>query len=365
LTPPSAACSDAGANERHLFTIRLMPEFVAGIQLSRAFYDDVLAPALGKTLHSAALLGSGSDVLGFDTPRSTDHGWGPRLQVFVADDDVERVRAIVEDVLPDEFRGWPTRYGWDAVPVSDHVEVATLRGWLRAQLGFDPLSGIDTLDWLSTPQQVLLEMTEGAVFHDGLGELRPARDALAWYPDGVWLWILACQWRRIDQEEAFPGRAAEAGDELGARILTARLVRDAIRLCFLLERRYAPYSKWLGSAFRRLDGYGRVGPPILDALAAPDHPERENALVTALQAVAALHNGSGVTRRVDDTIGFFHDRPFRVLGASRFVDACLERVADPRLKALPLVGAVDQLVDSTDVLSDATVFPRTATVYGT
>ena len=59
-----------------------------------------------------------------------------------------------------------------------------------------------------------------------------------------------------------------------------------------------------------------------------------------------------MTAAVDETIGLFYSRPFRVLGSSRFVEACLERVSDPWLRSLPLIGAVDQFVDSTDVLSD-------------
>jgi hypothetical protein len=58
-----------------------------------------------------------------------------------------------------------------------------------------------------------------------------------------------------------------------------------------------------------------------------------------------------VTAPVDATIGHFHSRPFRVLGSSRFVEACLERVSDPWLRSLPLIGAIDQFVDSTDVLA--------------
>ncbi len=276
------------------------------------------------------------------------------MQVFVAEADVERTRNVVGDGLPDAFRGWPTRFGWDDVPVSHHVEVATLDSFTHERLGFDPLSEIALESWLATPQQLLLEATAGSVVHDPGGRLARMRDALAWYPDDVWVWLLACQWRRIDQEEPFVGRTAEVGDDLGSRTLAARLARDAMRLCFLLERRYAPYAKWLGSAFRLLDASTTVGPPLEAALAADTYPDREEALIDALIAVARLHNAAGVTAPVGEEPGWFHERPFRVLGSARFVDACLERVTDERLRALPLVGAIDQWVDSTDVLS----YPR-------
>ena len=51
---------------------------------------------VGNVEHSAALLGWGSDVLGFDTSRWTDHGWVHRLRVFVDPADVPRVRAAVK-----------------------------------------------------------------------------------------------------------------------------------------------------------------------------------------------------------------------------------------------------------------------------
>ena len=52
----------------------------------------------------------------------------------------------------------------------------------------------------------------------------------------------------------------------GSRLVAARLARDLIRLCFLLERRYAPYSKWLGSAFAQLEASTIVGPILERAL---------------------------------------------------------------------------------------------------
>ena len=339
---------------------RAVPRFVPGLELASSYYAEVIAPILGDTPHSAARIGSGSDVLGLDTERSTDHGWGPRLQVFVEGTNVELVRRAVDDNVPDEFRDWPTRFGWDDVPVTHHVEVAELGTWLRGRVGYDARREVSPRDWLCTPQQILLEVTGGAVFHDGLGELTLARNTLAWYPDDVWLWLLACQWRRIDQEEPFVGRAAEVGDDLGSRIVAARLVRDLVRLCFLQERRYAPYSKWLGSSFADLEASSELGDRLLDVLEASDYERREAALVGAVQTLGARHNALAITAPVEESVGTFHGRPYRVLGSSRFVDACLERVSDDWLRSLPLVGGIDQFVDSTDVLSEPDVFPVVA-----
>jgi hypothetical protein len=197
-----------------------------------------------------------------------------------------------------------------------------------------------------------------------LGELEPLRASLEWYPRDVWLWLLACQWRRIDQEEPFVGRTAEVGDELGSRVLTARLARDMMRLCFLHERRYAPYSKWFGTAFSELDAAAEVGPPLERAIAATGYAAREEALVEAVEAVARRHNALGVTEAVDPTVRLFYTRPFRVLSSRRFVDACLAEVEDPWLRSLPLVGAVDQFSDSTDVLSDPAGLRRLSALYG-
>jgi hypothetical protein len=339
------------------------PEFTPGRELARAFYAEVVGPLLDGIEHAAAFVGTGSDVLGFDTERSTDHDWGPRMHVFVTERNLERARALIDEGLPDEFRGWPTRYGWDDTPVSHHLVVTTLDAWTRDRLGVDLGAGVPRETWLAMPQQLLLEATAGPVLHDPRGDLTRMREALAWYPDDVWLWLLACQWRRIDQEEPFVGRTAEVGDELGSRILAARLARDAMRLCFLLERRYAPYAKWLGSAFRQLDAYADVGPLLEAALAADSYPEREDALIAAVTALARRHNAAGVTAPVDESPGWFHERPFRVLGSARFVDACLERVTDERLRALPLVGCVDQWVDSTDVLSEPRVLEVLTAAY--
>lgn len=63
------------------------PPFVPGLELSRRLYTEAVRSLLEEAApgipHSAARLGSGSGVLGFDTPRPAGHPRGPRLQLFL------------------------------------------------------------------------------------------------------------------------------------------------------------------------------------------------------------------------------------------------------------------------------------------
>ncbi len=151
-------------------------DFVSGIDLARLFYVEVVRPLIEGRTHSAARLDSGSDVLGFDTPRSTDHGWGPQLHLFVVASEVDAVRTIIDSGLTEEFHGLPVRFGWDEVAIQHHVNVVPLEEWLESHLGFDPQVDITTQNWLTTPQQLLLEVTAGAAFHDPDGDLKRVRN---------------------------------------------------------------------------------------------------------------------------------------------------------------------------------------------
>jgi Domain of unknown function (DUF4037) len=231
------------------------------------------------------------------------------------------------------------------------------------QLGVDPRDGLRDVDWLLVPQQELLGVVRGAVYHDGLDELRPLRDQLAWYPPDVALWMLACQWHRVAQEEAFVGRAAEVGDDLGSPIIAARLAREIMRIWFLLEREYWPYTKWFGTAFTWLPGTEHVAAALRRAVAATTYQEREAALAEAYERTARRHNDANVTEHVTTDVRSFHQRGYLVIDADRFADACRAGVTDPVLRQLPLVGSVDQFVDSTDVLGAPTRARRLRALY--
>ena len=347
----------------------MVAAYIPGLQLAREFYAAVVRPLLAECFpqvpYAAALLGPGSEVAGFDSPRSVDHDWGPRLQVFLPDSEAgqaEAITAMLARRLPESFHGYPV-----AFPVTPElggtarhrVEITGLGAWLTGRLGFDPRAEVTVLDWLATPAQRLAEFTAGEVFHDGPGELTRVRSRLAWYPHDVWLYVLACQWQRIGQEEAFPGRCAEAGDDLGSVIVTARLARDLMRLCLLMNRRYPPYSKWLGTAFARmpgpacpagLTGLAGLAASLAAAMSAADWRTREQHLCDAYETVAAWHNELGFTPPMDIRVRRFYERPYRVIDAARFTAALREAITDPQIRHLPLTGAIDQFTDSTDAI---------------
>ena len=293
-----------------------MATFVPGADLSQGFYEEVVRPVLGRTPHAAALLGTGSDVLGFDTARSTDHGWGPRMHVFVDDADVAGVASRVEAALPGDLPGLadPVRMGRRPRPAPRRRPPAgrVVAGPPRRR---PPRRACERSTGSPCPSRSCWRSPPAGCSTTARASWPGPASLLAWYPDDVWLWLLACQWRRLDQEEPFVGRTAEVGDELGSRILAARLARDLMRLCLLLDRRYAPYSKWLGSAFGRPRDRGHARPVRWRRrLSATTFPEREAALVEAFQTVARRHNDAGVTRPVPPEVSQFHGRPFRVLG---------------------------------------------------
>lgn len=375
-----------------------MAEFIPGLQLNEEYYWQVVRPILDRHFpnlpHTAALVGYGSDVIGFDTPASRDHMWGPRLKIFLPEEDFEETRAKVHETLrhnlPVSFRGYSTHFGnpdgigvrlpvrVEQGPVDPLIFYHTIRGFVKQELGVDAFCDPDPLDWLTFQEHRLLTLTGGKVYYDGLG-FEEVRRRFAYYPKEVQLYLLAAQWQLISQEEAFVGRTYGVGDDLGSRIITARQVDRIMRLCFIMEKRYAPYSKWYGSAFKRLECYPKMGPLLENAIRAEDYPEREKWLAQAYSLAAEMHNALGITPPVDTSVRTFSGwhqlnqgvsylppgdprdtRPYLVIFAERIVEAIYASIKDPQVLAiLPQIGSVNQFfVESSNALQSVELCRR-------
>ena len=293
-------------------------------------------------------------MLGLDDEMSRDHDWGCRLTLLVDEDDrdqVPRISRMLEERLPERFGEFPVRFPvtWDS-SVSHKVEVATVVDFVASRLGVDPTGGLSVLDWLSMTGQSVLEVTAGPVFTDRTHTLAAVRTLLAWYPADVELYVLAAGWQRLCQLLPMVGRSAEAGDELGSRLLSAGLAGDLLWLAFMLSRRWAPYAKWRGTAFRSLPVAARLGPLLDAASAAPGWRERETALATACEVLLGIQREQGRPAPESAVIPFF-DRPYRTVDQA-VPEGLLSCITDPDVARLPpMVGSIEQWVDCTDVLA--------------
>lgn len=358
-----------------------MSDFIQCLELSRLFYWEVVRPILDQhypgLLHAAGLIGPGSEILGFDTQMSMDHHWFPKVQIFLEQRQKDLGPRIYETLkwnLPATFMDFPLNLEESAdepgimfmahkdnPPFEHGVRPISLQDFEEEYLGWE--DGVTSLDrWLSTPTQILRSTTGGAVHFDNVGELTTLRKQLEWYPRDVWLYLLASGWYRIGDEEHLMPRAGYIGDELGSALIGSMLIKDIMALCFLMEKQYAPYPKWFGTAFQQLECADMLLPVLRESQLAKTWQEREEILSGAYHILAEMHNGLGITSPLPTNVSKFHSRPFNVIHGDRFGDHILSEIKDPqvlRLSRFTLSGGIDQISDNTKFLSK----PETRRVF--
>lgn len=338
---------------------------MTGLELSRAFFHEAVLPIVDRVapgvMLTAGRFGPRSDALGFDDAISRDHGWGPCCTVlFEPGIATTLIDAALRAELPLAFRGYSTSFRdsnmvvRDAPPVEHDVELTTADRYLDHALGTHAIA--TARDWLALDEQKLLEVTSGELFRDDL-DFASVRRWLAQYPDDVRLHLVAVEWTRILDEQAFPGRAASRGDQLGAAIVTARLAESVMRLAFYLERRYAPYGKWFGTAFQQLPCAARLHAPLARLLVAPGLDEREDAWASVLRALLEIHELHGVlTRGRYAPADVYRGR--RGIGIPAFGAASIDElvqeirahITDPDVLALPpRLGSINQMLAVRDL----------------
>jgi len=361
-----------------------MPDFIPGLKLSELFYSEAAKPILEtffpQVSYSAALLGWGSEVLGYDDVQSSDHHWGPRFLLFLSADDLKQHKSAIREKLsqnlPHRFRGYSTSFGEpdevgvrlpseiDSGPVNHMIHIETIEGFFGWYLGCNPFEPVRATDWLSFSEHKLLAVTSGKVFHDGLSELEEIRRKFAYYPRDVWLYQLAAQWIKIFEDREFVSRCGDVGDELGSMVIAARQVTRLMRLCFLMERKYAPYTKWFGTAFSELECASELGPIFRDVLLSLTWKDRESNLSRAYRVIARMHNSLKITRPIVEDVSSYGGRPYLVFEPPDLIRDILHCFSDEEVKAIKHgLGSVNQFVDSTDQLSQNWLVEMLKAVY--
>lgn len=162
------------------------------------------------------------------------------------------------------------------------------------------------------------------------------------------------RWQRVAQVEAFVGRAAEVGDDLGSRVIAAQIVLDAMHLALLQHRAYAPYSKWLGTAFKKHETDDSLTAPLAVTLAADSASSRQEGIVAALLELSRRHDQLAVTEPVQSQVETFFTRPYPVIWCERIAEALHNAITDSQVAALTFgLGGIDEITNSTDALKNS------------
>lgn len=349
------------------FKCKSEKDFIKGSDLNRGFYFDIVKPIIDKQYpnlkYSAALIGHCSDVLGFDDYKSTDHVWGPRLQIFLQEDDFyimkDKLDILFKYKLPFEYKGFPTNYkaveGWfnnaymektNQYPINHFIEIETVDNFFNRDIYLDKALNIKFEEWLAFPIQNLLELTSGEVFYDGSYELTKTRQAISFFPKEVLLLRLFILWKSINEEQAFIGRCAERGDRIGESIITNRIIGKLMKVCFYYERKYYTYSKWFGRSFKNLASYKIMQPLIDEVINSNKRDDREKALNDFYIEVIKKHNELGLTDYIEPKIINYYDRGYLGFDSEVILKALEENIDWTKIKNLELLSKIELFDDS-------------------
>jgi uncharacterized protein DUF4037 len=262
--------------------------------LSRRFFQEVVLPILqrdfpGETAQTAfGLFGYGSEAYGMDDEVSRDHHWGLRIDALMPDALFRSCReGMMETVranCPPTFAGHSLREGHVA---GAGLALDSLEGFLLRTVGI-PRVPETSMEWLRVPEEDILHIVNGEVWHDPAGRFTAVRRAFGeYYPDPVWRRRIAHWCRYFSGMGTYAlKRALLRGNEFYATTAFGKAVRWGVQLAFLLDRRYFPYDKWLMAYFARLPRlHAPLHPLVEEAVRLSTPWERKLELLDALADV--------------------------------------------------------------------------------
>jgi len=263
-----------------------------GLELAERYFFGVGFPALREEFEpyvgrlAAGLVGDGSECFGYDDELSRDHDWGPGFCVWLTAEDFgtagARMQALI-DRLPGSFEGFPPRQtsSWG----EGRVGVFEISSFYRGFIGLDRLP-VEPDEWLMLPESALAACTNGRVFLDGPGEFSRWRNRLlAFYPEDVRRKKIAARAMTAGQagQYNFP-RCSRRGELFAARYAEVKFCADAISMAFLLERRYAPFYKWMHRTVKSLQVLGDWLHREIDSLVRETDASRKEAVIEEVSA---------------------------------------------------------------------------------
>ncbi|MCM1087557.1 MAG: DUF4037 domain-containing protein [Muribaculaceae bacterium] len=250
-----------------------------GLELSRRYYETygkaMLAqfPAL-KAEFAVGLVGRGSECFGFDDELSRDHDYGPSFCIWLRKEVYEQYAGQIQaayDEMPGEFMGYPARRMEETG--QGRIGVLCLEDFYYGILGTDHVPRSNR-EWLALQDENLATAINGEVFEDRLGLFSQIREGLsAYYPEDVRIKKIVARMAKAARAGQYNyARAMRRGERVAAELVIQEFVRESMSLVYLLNRRYAPFDKWIHRGMKQLPSCAEIG-DMLGLLYQVEKPE--------------------------------------------------------------------------------------------
>lgn len=281
-----------------------------GIDAARRWYETAGAPMLerefGEVVSRIAVgrAGHGSECFGYDDAVSRDHDFFTGFQLWITEADEREFGFRLERAYARLRKEFPPDEGADtgSSKLGDAEDGVVMIGdFYRRHLGF-PGAPQDWRQWLYTPDHAFAEATNGAVFRDDLGVFSGIRDTiLNGMPEDVRRKkIAACAVFMAQSGQYNYMRCLRHGEPGAAALALDEFVRNAARMVFLLNRRFAPYYKWVFRAMRDLPKLGELSGKLTELLTVRESGEATLERIEAVCAeIATELRAQGLSDRED------------------------------------------------------------------
>lgn len=232
-----------------------------GLELAEKFYMEYGKKMIEENFShisqylATGLCGSGSECMGFDDDLSRDHDFEPGFCIFLPDESLvsSRDEFLLERAyskLPKEFLGFKRN---DLSPVGGNRHgVMRISNFFQDKTG-DKNGELSVKGWFFVSEHFLSEATNGKIFSDNFGLLTDIRQRLSYLPEDVRLKKLAGNLLIMAQSGQYNyPRCIKRGETGAAQLAVTEFVNSALKVIFLLNKKYIPYYKWIFKALREL-----------------------------------------------------------------------------------------------------------------
>lgn len=233
-----------------------------GLELSEKFYYEYGEKMIKENFAdvekylAVGLVGSGSECFGYDDEISQDHDFEPGFCIFIPDESIidSRTEFALERAyakLPKEFMGYK-RSPLNPVGGNRHG-VIRISKFFEAKTG-DKNADIPDVGWFCISEQFPLEATNGKIFCDNYGLMTQLREKISYMPEDVRLKKLAGNLVLMAQSGQYNyPRCIRRGETAAAQLALTEFVNTALKVIFLLNKKFMPYYKWTFRALRDLE----------------------------------------------------------------------------------------------------------------